>query len=76
MKGVYTPKLHNILSNKAQNGENYNKKSHTFEGGAHPRISVWHSLMNLKNNYLLKKLLKWANKNLIILMSKKKINKN
>ena len=39
------------------------KKSHTCEeGGAHPRISVWHLLMNLKNNYLLKKLLKWANK--------------
>ena len=27
-----------------------------------PWISVWHSLMNLKNNYLLKKLLKRANK--------------
>ena len=39
------------------------KKSHTFqEGGAHLRISIWHLLMNLKNNYLLKKLLKWANK--------------
>ena len=37
--------------------------SHTCEeSGAHPRISVWHLLMNLKNNYLLKKLLKWANK--------------
>ena len=39
------------------------KKSHTCEEGrGHPRISVWHLLMNLKNNYLLKKLLKWANK--------------
>ena len=38
------------------------QKSHTCEeGGAHLRISVWHLLMNLKNNYL-KKLLKWANK--------------
>ena len=25
-------------------------------------ISVWHLLMNLKNNHLLKKLLKWVNK--------------
>ena len=25
------------------------------EGGAHLRISVWHLLMNLKNDYLLKK---------------------
>ena len=33
------------------------------EGGAHPRISVWHLLMNLKNNYLFKKLLKCTNKN-------------
>ena len=28
-----------------------NKKSHTCEGGAHLRISFWHLLMNLKNNY-------------------------
>ena len=32
------------------------------EGGAHHRISVWHLLINLKNNFLSKKLLKWANK--------------
>ena len=39
------------------------EKSHICEeGGEHPRISVWQLLMNLKNNYLLKKLLKWANK--------------
>ena len=39
------------------------KKSHPCEeGGAHLTTSVWHLLMNLKNNYLLKKLLKWANK--------------
>ena len=39
------------------------RKSHTCEeGGIHLRISVWHLLMNLKNNYLLKKLLKWVNK--------------
>ena len=28
----------------------------------HLRISIWHLSMNLKNKYLLKKLLKWANK--------------
>ena len=39
-----------------------NIKSHICEGGAHPRISVWRLLMNLKNNILLKKLLQWANK--------------
>ena len=39
--------------------ENYTCK----EGGAHPRITVWHLLMNLKNNYFFKKLLKWTNKN-------------
>ena len=39
------------------------KKSHTCEeGDSHLRISVWHLFINLKNNYLLKKLLKWANK--------------
>ena len=39
------------------------KKSHTCEkGGSHFRISSWHLLLNLKNNYLLKKLLNWANK--------------
>ena len=32
------------------------------EGGAHFRISFWHLLMNLKNNYFLKELLKWVNK--------------
>ena len=26
------------------------KKSHTCEGGAHLKISVWHLLMNLKTN--------------------------
>ena len=34
------------------------KKSHTYEGGAYLRISVWHLLMNLN---LFKKLMKWAN---------------
>ena len=39
------------------------QKSQTCEEGeAHLRISVWHLLTKLKNNYLLKKLLKWANK--------------
>ena len=32
------------------------------EGGPQFRISIWHLLMNLKNNYYLKRLLKWANK--------------
>ena len=41
------------------------KKSHICEeSGAHLKISFWHLLMNLKNKYLLKKLLKWANKKL------------
>ena len=58
------------------------KKSHTCEGGANIRISVWHLLMKLKKNYLLKKLLKWAKKNLRILIFTmlycffKKIKKN
>ena len=41
------------------------KKKYTCEegGGTRSRISVWHLLMNLKNKYLFKKLLKWANKN-------------
>ena len=39
------------------------RKSHTCEEGeALLRTSVGHLLMNLKNNYLFKKLLKWANK--------------
>ena len=37
-------------------------KNHTEEDGAHLRISFWHLFMNLKNKYLLKKLLKRANK--------------
>ena len=32
------------------------------EGRAHLRISFWHLLTNLKNKYLFKKLLKWANR--------------
>ena len=41
------------------------KKSHSCEeGGAHLRISAWHLFMNLKNNYLLKKLLKWKKCNI------------
>ena len=38
------------------------------EGGAHLRTSFWHLLKNSKNNYLLQKLLKWANKILIFTM--------
>ena len=50
--------------------------------GVHLRISVSHLLMNLKSNYLLKKLLKWANKNCKnfniynVVFPKKKIQKN
>ena len=45
------------------------KKSHTCEeGGAHLRSSFKHLLMNLKNKYILRKLLKWANKKQIILI--------
>ena len=40
------------------------------EGGARFRISFWHLLLNLKNNYLLSKLLKWTNKNVRILILK------
>ena len=44
-------------------GHKHLKKSHTCEEGeAHLRISVWHLLINLKNNYLFKKLLNWANR--------------
>ena len=35
--------------------------THVKKVGHTPEF-VWHLLMNLKNNYLLKKLLKWANK--------------
>ena len=38
------------------------------EGGAHLRTSFWQLLKNSKNNYLLQKLLKWANKILIFTM--------
>ena len=39
------------------------KKLHTCEEfGAQLRIYFWHLLMNLKNKYLLKILLKWTNK--------------
>ena len=49
--------LHSVMLNYK------NQKSHICEeGGAHLKISVWHLLMNLKSNYLLKKLLKWDNK--------------
>ena len=45
------------------------KKSHTCEeGGVQLIISFKYLLMNLKNNYLFKKLLKWNNKNVRILL--------
>ena len=44
-------------------------KNHTREkGGAQLRTSFWHLLMNLKNNYLLKKLLSGPIKNIRILI--------
>ena len=62
--------------------QNSIKKSHICEegGGAHLRISVWHLLINLKNNYLLQKLLEWTNKisksfNIYNVVFKKKIEK-
>ena len=45
------------------------KKSQTCkEGGAHFRMSVWHLLMNLKNNNLLKELLSGPIKNVRLLI--------
>ena len=46
----------------------FHVQSHTCEGGAHPSMSFWHLLMNLQNNYLLKKLLKRVNKKVKILI--------
>ena len=46
------------------------KKSHLREeGGAHLRISVWHLLMDLKNNYLLKNCWSGPIKNVRMLIS-------
>ena len=51
-----------IIAGLAQH-ETVQKKSHTCEEGeVQLRIFVWHLLANLKNNYLLKKLLKWTNR--------------
>ena len=60
--------------------KNKEKSCACEEGGSHLRISFWHLLMNLKNNYLLKKLLKWVNKkcknfniyNIVFFFKKKK----
>ena len=58
------------------------RKNHTHvEKVGHTSISFWHLLMNLKNKYLLRKLLKWANKkqnnlNIYNVAFKKKIKKN
>ena len=52
----------NPFSMKFLTSKDVCQKSQTCEeGGANIRISVWHLLIKLKNNYLLKKLLKWAN---------------
>ena len=51
------------MARKRETYRNIEKKSHTCEEGwAHPRISVWHLLMNLKNIYFFKKTVDWANK--------------
>ena len=45
------------------------EKSHTcVEGGTHLRLSVWHLLMNLKTNYLLKNRWSGPKKNVRILI--------
>ena len=64
---ISTAFLFQILSN---NQSIYNsfiqemrRKNHTCEErGPHFKTSVWHLLMNLKNNYLLKTVLKQVNK--------------
>ena len=49
--------------NKLEKDKVRNKNSHTCkQGGANLRISFWQLMVNLKSKYLLKKLLKWANK--------------
>ena len=42
--------------------------THAENVGAHLRSSVWHLLINLKNNYLFNKLMKLANKNVRIVI--------
>ena len=60
--------IRKILAKKMNFLGTETKKWHTCEeGGTHLRISFWNLLMNLKNK-LLKKLLKWANKNKIIVI--------
>ena len=60
---LYTHDVTYNLSRRNNAHSDIYKKSHTREeGGAHLRISFWYLLMNLKNKYLLRKLLKWANK--------------
>ena len=45
------------------------EKTHKCEEGkAHLRISFWYLFLDLKNNYLLRKLLKWAYKNKTIII--------
>ena len=46
----------------------YKNHTHMKKVGVNLRISFWHLLINLKNKLLLKKLLKWTNKNKIILI--------
>ena len=49
--------------NKLEKDKVHNKNSHTCkQGGTNLRISFWQLMVNLKSKYLLKKLLKWANK--------------
>ena len=58
-----------------------NKENRKYVGVVHLRISFWYLLMKLKNNYLLKQLLKWAKKkqnnfNIYNVAFFKKIKKN
>ena len=72
---VLQKKLHNIeISSHDQL-----QKSHTCEEGeVHLRITVWHLLMNLKNNYLLKRTIGVLNFNIcnVVLKKKRKKEKN
>ena len=59
----YSSQSHAKVLVKPQKSLLINEISHTCEeGGARLKISSWHLLIKLKNNYSLKKLLKWTYK--------------
>ena len=69
-----TQMIQNCLKQNEISWNWFHKKSHTCEeDGAHSRISVWHSLMNLKNNYLFKKY--WSGPSILIFTKTKKMKK-